>query len=101
MRRHVSHLKHARTLPLRAARIRSDTAHDLEQKLRHCERSAAVHAVRSHGLLHCVRNDESVHGKRSAAIHVPLDCRVATRLAMTAFLLVKQSGQKPRPSRTY
>jgi hypothetical protein len=26
---------------------------DLEQKLRHCERSAAVHAVQGHGLLHC------------------------------------------------
>jgi len=30
---------------------------DLEGRIRHCERSAAVHAVRSHGLLHFVRND--------------------------------------------
>ncbi len=36
---------------------------DLEQGLRHCERSAAVHAFGSHGLLHFVRKDESVHGK--------------------------------------
>ena len=41
----------------------------LKQSPRHCERSAAVHAVRGHGLLHCVRNDEAVHGKRSAVIH--------------------------------
>ena len=36
---------------------------------RHCERSAAIQAVWIHGLLHCVRNDEAVHGKRSVAVH--------------------------------
>jgi len=39
---------------------------DLEQSLRHCERSAAVHAVGGHGLRHCVRNDDvlsrQIHG---------------------------------------
>ena len=34
---------------------------------RHCERSAAVHAFGSHGLLHFVRNDGGVHGKLCVA----------------------------------
>ena len=46
------------------ARVHDSAAHApmREQGLRHCERSAAVHAAGSHGLLHFVRNDADVHG---------------------------------------
>jgi len=56
---------------------------DLEQRLRHCEQSAAVHAGGSPGLLHCVRNDGAVHGKERSDVAILgcMDCRAL--LAMT------------------
>ncbi|WP_296541302.1 ATP-dependent DNA helicase RecG [Rhodoferax sp.] len=61
---------------------------DLEQGSRHCERSAAVHAVRGDGLLHCVRNDGycrndvGVHGVRSAASQDLLEHALEPHLLM-------------------
>ena len=35
---------------------------------RHCERSAAVHALGSHGLLHFIRNDRE-KGRNDGVLH--------------------------------
>ncbi|MFZ2814619.1 MAG: hypothetical protein WAZ63_08495, partial [Rhodoferax sp.] len=32
--------------------------------------AVAIHAFGSHGLLHCVRNDESVHGKERSEVAI-------------------------------